>query len=181
MFVVLSGLYAFYNCPSIRDARFHHRSTKQSFYDTLGARLGIRPGDIVVIGSGYCGTNSLGMRGSMGAGGAKVCRTCGCRIYSGFTGVTGVTSLSVTVLSRCCLCACLQAAIIAQSRYCRCVYVNEYLTSQRCSVCAITGHSMEECATRRTVSCTNPACTLINRPVCRDQNSAQNLTRAFFQ
>ncbi len=37
-----------------------------------GQRLGIQPTDIVIIGSGYCGTNTLGKRGTVGAGGAKV-------------------------------------------------------------------------------------------------------------
>lgn len=111
---------------------------------------------------------------------------CVARVVVASTSLVSRTH-GATVLSRCCacacacLCACLQAAIVALSRYCRCVYVNEYLTSQRCSVCASTRHYVEECATRRTVSCTNPACTLFNTPVCRDQNSAQNLARAFFQ
>ena len=68
-------LYAFNNCRSLRDARFARKAEKQSFYATLGQRLGIGRNDIVVLGSGYCGTNTLHKGADVGAGGVKVCGT----------------------------------------------------------------------------------------------------------
>ena len=65
-------LYAFNNCRSLRDARFAQKAEKQSFYATLGQRLGIGRNDIVVLGSGYCGTGTLHKGGEVGAGGVKV-------------------------------------------------------------------------------------------------------------